>query len=146
MQRLPKLAVTCLVTAVALWGTPISAKNVNCDIPQQNLQKAINGAEVGEEITVSGTCSNGPFFIRREVSLVGPATLQAPAGFAVLEIRGGTASLDTLTIDATDNAIGIVVEGATVRMSGVIVGNAVNEGMRLMGTSKNGPFGMMLGV
>ena len=80
-----------VVASVSLFAATGSAaqKNVKCD-SGQSLQTAFDNASPGDVISVSGTCDEGPFFIRKNLSVVGPATLSAPDGdFTVLSIDDG---------------------------------------------------------
>ena len=101
----------------------------------QNLQKKIDNAKPGDELHISGTCANGPFTVNKDLTLIGPATLAAPSGFATLQITGGTVTLTNLSIDASGTQIGIYVEGVTAKISGVHVDGALEEGMRLIGNA-----------
>ena len=137
--------LTTLMAAMALLAlsaSPLYARAVNCDSPNPvlaDLQDAIDEADVGAELTLSGTCE-GPFFITKNISLRGPATLSAPGGgFAVLRVeRGGHATLRDLNIDASGaDEMGIAVRiGGTAHISNIVVEGAATAGIRVLGTSQ----------
>lgn len=127
------LTLMAAMAMLASSASPLYAKTINCK--NDDLQKAIDAAEFGAELKVRGTCE-GQFFIRKSISLIGPATLSNPkGGFAVLRILdGGHGTLEKLTIDGSGNSLGIQVQGSTARIVDVVSENA-DEGLRLDGAS-----------
>jgi hypothetical protein len=69
---------------------------VHCDAGD-NLQAAISLAPPGATITVDGIC-HGNFTIFRDLTLVGPATLDGDNAGTVLLVGAGTVTLNNLTI------------------------------------------------
>ena len=134
--------LTTLMAAVAmlgLWASPLHAGVVNCN-SHADLQDAIDDAEAGDTLRVTGPCDDGPFFIfRKNLKLQGfggGATLSAPAGGeAVLIIRGATVVLRNLTIDAALTGTGITVDGSSIEVDGVVVEDASAVGLRVDGSS-----------
>ncbi len=129
---------TTFMVAVGLVGlaaSPLYAKPVNCDTLKGELQDAIDEADVGAELRLSGTCE-GSFFINKDLKLIGPATLSAPAGSEiVLSILGANVDLVDIAIDAADSQFGLEVVGGTIRGSGLLVQNALQTGIFVRGTS-----------
>ena len=64
---------------ISFASSPLHAKPVNCNTPNGDLQDAIDEADIGAELNVSGNCE-GPFTITKRISLIGPAILSAPNG------------------------------------------------------------------
>lgn len=101
---------------------PAGAEPVVVNCPPDNLQTAINNASSGSTILVSGTCL-GAFTITKNLTLVGPATLQGETGLRapVLDVNGGvTATVSLLTIQHGFEFGGIRTEdgaGLTVNAS-----------------------------
>lgn len=127
------VSLMAAVGMVVLSASPLYAKPIKC--PKGDLQRAIDKAEIGAELKIRGTCE-GPFFINKDLKLIGPATLSASAGgFSVLIIRGGTVTLRNLTIDADGSNNGIFVEGSSIEVDGVVVEDASAEGLRVDGSS-----------
>jgi hypothetical protein len=65
-----------------------NAKSVNCN-SGGDLQKAIDTAPTGAVIQVSGTCNKGPYFVFKDLSLIGTggsAVLSASSGDRVLHV------------------------------------------------------------
>jgi len=90
---------------------------VNCDAGGANLQTKLNNASSGATVWVTGTCSQGPYTISKDISLVafGPngATLSAPNGRHVLIVQGATLRLEEVQINGGAGA-GILVHGGTL--------------------------------
>ena len=107
---------------------------VNCDAGGANLQTKLNNASSGATVWVTGTCSQGPYTISKDISLVafGPngATLSAPNGRHVLIVQGATLRLEEVQINGGAGA-GILVHGGTLFANRIVVQGAEEEGVRL---------------
>ena len=121
---------------VALSASPLYAKPVNCDTPKGDLQDAIDKANIGAELQLRGTCE-GPFFITKNISLVGPATLTAPGSFTVLSVQdGGHATLRNLYINAVDAGEGLgVSQASSANLNNVVVENSSGNGINVRESS-----------
>jgi predicted outer membrane repeat protein len=105
-----RVAVVAAVVGVAsgligaLVASPAGATTVvHC--PTDNLQTAIAAAPPGSTIAVSGTCT-GQFTILKDLTLVGPATLDGIADSTMLRVDFGvTVTLDFLTIQHANATI-----------------------------------------
>jgi len=136
MYVLQRLGVTVLLAAVlsAASLSPLQAQeaSVNCDSGGQGLQKKIDSASHGAEIFISGACTDGPFFIRKDLKLIGDgfATLSAAGGSSiVLLITGATVEVSDVTIDASGTGTALVVHGSSIELTRVTVRNASNNGV-----------------
>ena len=85
--------------AVAPAGATPAGITVNC--PTDNLQDAIYAAAAGSTLVVSGTCT-GNFYINKNLTLSGPATLDGGGGpnqfGSTLNVAAGTVVLNNLVI------------------------------------------------
>lgn len=134
------------LAALALFAGPMSvlqvqgAPVVNCDASGTDLQSALNNAPNGATIQITGTCDDGPYVIRKDLNLQGPASagaiMSAPANSEfVLFMRGVTVKLRNLTIDANHAANGVLLEGGSLDVERVIVRGASGSGLRVDGSS-----------
>lgn len=134
-RTLPKLLGLAVgATFLVMSISPLHAESVNCDSAGKDLQKTIDNAAVGSEISISGTCATGPFFIDKDLNLSGdgPATLSAViGGNHVLFVRNASVNIRNLNIDADFNSIGVLLNGASVSLSGVIIDGAVGTSLRV---------------
>jgi hypothetical protein len=90
-------------------GASPAGNTVHC--PTDNLQTAINAAATGARLLVEGTCA-GNFYIQRDLTLTGPATLDGggnPATTlgATLNVMAGTVVLNGLVIQHGDGNDGL---------------------------------------
>ena len=101
------MAATALVVALVP-ATPAGADETTVDCSNgDNLQTAINDADPGDTLVVSGICVRLPdfnFSIGKDLTLVGPATLESDGGGPVLTVRPSDVSvtIDSLTITNGD--------------------------------------------
>jgi hypothetical protein len=97
-------------------AAPVGASTtvkVNC--PTDDLQAVINAAAPGSTLVVTGTCAplgpNASFSILKNLTLVGPATLQGDQAGTVLVVGGGAAVvLNSITITG-GTPVGVDVNG-----------------------------------
>ncbi len=134
MYVLQRLGVTALLAAVlsAASLSPLQAQEaaVNCDSGGQGLQKKIDSAAHGAEIFISGSCDDGPFFVSKDLKLigVGPATLSAPNGSNnVVSARGTHVELRNLKINADGVQNGIALAQSSAVIQNVLVEGATNN-------------------
>jgi nitrous oxidase accessory protein NosD len=122
-----------------LVASPVAAQTVNCD-NGGNLQTAISAAPVGGTVKISGRCDNGPFYVYKDLTLVGngksAATLAAPDGDRVLYVSGAKVSIQNLRVDATGSVFGIIVEErGKAAIDNVVVEGASGPGVFVYLTS-----------
>jgi len=154
MKTAIRLTSACAVVALLLSQTNPKVfaqgdgnSTVNCDAGGVNLQTKLNNASAGATVWVTGTCSQGPYTISKDVSLAayGPngATLSAPNGRHVLIVQGATVRLEEVQINGGAGA-GILVHGGTLFANRIVVQGAEEEGVRLgvhsHGTMTNSTF------
>lgn len=115
------------------------AQSVNCNSPSEDLQKEIDSAKSGSELRVVGNCDDGPYVIRKDLTLVGNpnATLSTQSGGShVLIILDHAVQVLSLTVDAQGTqAGGIIASGASVEIRDVVVDGASNTGIQVSESS-----------
>jgi hypothetical protein len=104
------LAPFLLMAGDSLAITPAGASpagiTVNCGAGD-NLQNAIYSAASGSTLLVSGTCT-GNFYIPKNLTLSGPATLDGGGSGVTLNVASGTVVLNNLVIqDGVDGINGV---------------------------------------
>ncbi len=117
---------------LALSASPLHAASINCDAPGQNLQVRINATALGDRLDVTGVCDDGPYVIRQDIKLAGPATLSATAGSAgsVLTVFGAKAELRDITIIADNARTGLaVLDNGSVNATNIVVSGASSAGI-----------------
>ena len=134
------LILALLSTFFAL-SAPAWAVNVNC--PADSLQSALDNANPGDTIVVSGTCT-GNFLVRNDkvrvfiqstglvnAVCVGPtATIDGGASGTALDIRGKGISVTCMIITGGNNNGGIVVQrGSNAVLDQNIVQNVNGVGI-----------------
>jgi len=140
LKPFPFLAYNGLVgicTAVILFATvgQAHAQNfgtVNCNADGKDLQKKIDTASPGAELLVSGDCSDGPYNIEKDVSLIGDGTATLSAfggGPSVVKVYGASVFFQGLNIDAIGTNFGIATESAAIAMNNVTVENSSHSGV-----------------
>ena len=126
------------LTLVAAFPRAAAAQMVNCG-NGGNLQSAIYAAREGGTVRVAGHCNRGPYYVYKDLNLVGEdgnATLSAPSGDRVLYVTGAKVSVERLRIDASGSWFGIIFEErAKGALSGVTVENASGPGVLVFLTS-----------
>jgi len=104
-----------------------------------SLQSAIYATPPGGIVNISGRCADGPYYVYRDVNLVGlddTAILAAPSGDRVLYITAANVSLQRLHIDATGSVFGVIVEErGKAALDGVEVYGASGPGILVQLTS-----------
>ena len=131
--------VTILFLALAsiffIFSSPAGAATINVNCPPDNLQTAIDNAQPGDTISITGTCT-GNFLVRNDKVRVfiqpsgAPlsATINGGGSGTALDIRGKAISVTGMII--TGGAQGIVVQrGANAVLDGNIVQNATAQGI-----------------
>lgn len=100
------------VGLAAAFPSEAAAITVHCS-QGGSLQSAIYAAPAGATVNIDGRCADGPYYIYRDVSLVGlddAATLAAPAGDRVVYVTAANVSLQRLHVDANGSVFGVIVE------------------------------------
>lgn len=122
--------------AVLLFAAPstllaqVGTKDVNCDAPGASLQAAINTAPAGSTIRIDGYCGRGPYFIFKDLTLIGTGpdktVLATPGGTGdrVLHVGRSKVELKHFKVDATVG-YGIILEERT---SGILEDVEVENG------------------
>ncbi len=125
--------ILALLSIFFTLSSPAWAVNVNC--PTDSLQTAIDNANPGDSIFVSGTCT-GNFLIRNDKVRVFiqpsgaclSATINGGASGTALDIRGKAISVTCMII--TGGANGIVVQrGSNAVLDQNLVQSATNQGI-----------------
>lgn len=132
------LTAICATALLALSASPLHAASINCDAPGQDLQVRINARALGDRLDVTGVCDDGPYVIRQDIKLAGPATLSATAGSAggILTIVGAKVELRNITIIADNASDGLVVlDNGTVTAINIVVSGAPSEGILVLYSS-----------
>ncbi len=113
-------------------------ESINCDAPGASLQKKINNAQEGGYISITGTCSDGPFIIWFDLNLESSdgATLSAVNGSdSVLDLNSSRSSITGITIDATGANMGMNLSGASANLRDIVVENATWAGLNAAGSN-----------
>jgi len=136
------MVVTLILALLSTFFTvssPAWAVNVNC--PADSLQSAIDSANPGDTIVVSGTCT-GNFLVRNDkvrlfiqstglasgVCVGRTATIFGGLSGTALDIRGKAVSVSCMVITGGDNGI-VVQRGANAVLDQNQVQNANGEGI-----------------
>ena len=126
-------STVAMLASMSLFASTGNAgiKNVKCS-SGQSLQTAITNASAGDVLNISGTCDDGPYFIRKNVSLAGPAILSAADGsFAVLSVVGANIGLSNLDFDADGADHGVLLQRSTALVYDIFVENALEAGLQV---------------
>ncbi len=126
-------AATLLTSSMA----PLHAEvSINCDASGVDLQKKLDAASTGGTVVVRGTCDDGPYHIgSKDLTLLGGrATLSAPDGGIVLEVRNAGVLLENLDIVGGDED-GIFVVNGSVTLFQVTIKDAMGSAMHLSESS-----------
>jgi hypothetical protein len=104
------VTVAALIPQTAFGDNP---KIVNCAAAGSDLQKAIDTAASGSVIQLAGSCNKGPYFVFKDLTLVGTGagtTLSASSGDRVLHVGGARVGIQHLKVDATGRSYGVIIE------------------------------------
>ncbi len=97
-RTMAPLATTGLLAAGAVSSAePATASGAVVHCPSDDLATAILAAPTGSTVTVDGTCT-GTFVVTKDLTIVGPATLDGNGAGSVVTVAAGTVELDRLTI------------------------------------------------
>jgi nitrous oxidase accessory protein NosD len=131
-----KLLVGSLMVVLAIGGGNALGQSVKCDSEGRELQKAIDKAPPGSTIRLSGLCATGPYFVQKNLTLIGPATLAgAPSDGAVISVTGATVTFLNITINAAGAQYGIFSRGSTIAVQDVKVTDSGGSGIHVAHTS-----------
>lgn len=105
-------------------AAPSRGVQVDCVADSAALQPAINSAAAGSSLNIDGTCL-GNFTINKDLTLSGPATLDAQSsGTTVTVPFGVTATFNQITVTGGTNS-GIVNSGNLKMSRSAVSGNSV---------------------
>src|SRR4051794_30507371 len=127
-RALAALAAAALVGSilVAVAASPAYAATTTVNCASGNLQTAINAAAPGTNVYVTGTCT-GTFVIPKNLTLIGPATLDGGgSGPVVLVPSGVIAKLSSLTIQNGNTPVdgcGGISNAGNLTLAGTTVTN-----------------------
>lgn len=125
-----------IVACVSLFASTGSAaqKNAKCDLGQ-SLQAVIDSSNPGDVINVTGSCSDGPFVVNKDLTLVGDAELSAssPGNNDVISVsNGASVGFRDLAVTADGQVVGFhVINGSSVRFLNVFVSGASEPGINI---------------
>jgi parallel beta-helix repeat protein len=119
---------------IALCVSPLYSEEAsfNCGSQGQGLQKRIDTLPEGSTLNITGSCTDGPFIIRKDLNLIGSgsATLSAPDGSGdVVIVQLSNVRLGNLNLDVSGTNTGILLMGASVEMWGLTVEGATGPGI-----------------
>ena len=107
---------------------------VNCTAGGVDLQTKLTNASLGATVYVSGPCAQGPYFIRKDTTLVAfgsdGATLSSPNGTHVLVVQGAALRVEGVRIQGGAGE-GILVHGGTLFANNIVVQDAAHDGVRI---------------
>lgn len=129
IKLIPRLAGVFAIAFFGFASSPLHAEAISCDSEGKDLQKAIDNAAPDSTLFISGTCDTGGFLIRKNLKLIGPATLSG--GSTVLQILGHDVEIINVNIDANGSDQGILTTGTTLLLNHVDVEGAAITGISL---------------
>jgi len=140
IRTLALSAVVAMGTAASSLGQanpPVSntVSNVNCGGGSGDLQRAIDNAPAGGTVVVRGACDKGPYYLRKNLRLTGfrGETVLSGGGDRVVDVIGANVRIERLTVDATQNSFGILIEeGSSGILDQVTVRNSQGAGVQAM--------------
>ena len=139
-MTLRMLVVSCVSSTIGLCGVVASAdtiKTVNCSTGA-DLQRAIDQAAGGAVLQLTGDCARGPYFIFKDLTLigVGQTVLSAPTGDRVLHVGGAKVSLQHININGIGSVYGLIVEErGSAALDDVHIDGATATGLLIQLTS-----------
>jgi len=135
-SRRTDMVLTLIVALLSIFfalASPAGAVNVNC--PADSLQAAVNNANPGDTLFVSGTCNENVLVRNDKVRVfIQPsgaplsATIDGGGSGITLDIRGKAISVTNMIITGGNQGI-VVQRGSNAVIDGNIVQNAANQGI-----------------
>jgi hypothetical protein len=122
-----------LASTFFIFSAPAGAATINVNCPPDNLQTALDNAQPGDTILITGTCT-GNFLVRNDkvrVFIDGnnfAGTIDGGGSGTTLDIRGKAISVTKLTVTGGSNGIQIQ-RGSNAVIDDVTVENSTGTGI-----------------